>query len=133
MEIQDNYIRHIHSIHTISDGDTISAYVHMGYDKIDLIHFRFTGINTAEMKSKKGTQRYELAVKAKEYVTDVLTNHKVRVHSEKFEDGGFGRYLGVMYYEKDGNWINLNQELLDKGLAQVYYLGASKDFGEWKA
>lgn len=132
MEIQDNYIRHIYKIEEVSDGDTITALVEMGYDKIDRIRFRFTGINTAEMKSAKGSQRYKLAVEAKTYVQNVLTNHKVRVHSEKFEDGGFGRYLGIMYYEKNGKWINLNQELLDKGLAQKYYLGASKDFGEWK-
>lgn len=132
MIIQDNYIRHIHSIEKITDGDSIKAIVELGYDKIDRIEFRFTGINAAEMKSKKGTVRYKLALEAKQYVTDKLMNHKVRVHSERFEKGGFGRYLGVMYYEKDSSWINLNEELLNIGLAQVYYEGASSDFGEWK-
>lgn len=132
MEIQDNYIRHIHSIESIKDGDTITALVELGYNHIGRITFRFAGINTAEMKSPKGTERYTLAHKAKDYVASILKDHKVRVYSEKFEDGGFGRYLGVMYYDKDGKWINLNQELLDKKLAQVYYLGASKDFGEFK-
>lgn len=129
--IQDNYVRHMHSIESIYDGDTITAIVEMGYDHIDRIEFRFTGINTAEMKSQKDTLRYKLAVEAKDYVTDKLMNHKVRVYSYKFKSGGFGRYLGVMYYLQDGKWINLNQELLDVGLAQVYYEGASKDFGDW--
>lgn len=132
MLIQDNYVRHIYAIQEITDGDTIKAIVEMGYNHVDRIEFRFTGINTAEKKSQKGTLRYKLAMDAIAYVTDKLMNHKVRVHSEKFEDGGFGRFLGIMYYEKNGKWINLNDELLDKGLAQKYYLGASKDFGEFK-
>lgn len=131
MEIQDNYVRHIYTIEKITDGDTITAIAELGYNILGRITFRFSGINTAEMKSKIDTERYELAIKAKEYVENILKNHKVRVHSEKFTDGGFGRFLGVMYYEKDGQWINLNKELLDIGLAQEYYKGASKDFGEF--
>lgn len=130
--IQDNYIRHIHSIERIQDGDTITAIVELGFNNLGRITFRFKGINTAETKSTKGTERYQLAVSAKSYVADVLSKYKVRIHSEKFEDGGFGRYLGTMHYEKDGEWISLNKELLDKGLAQVYYKGASKDYGVWK-
>lgn len=132
MEIQDNYIRHIYSLETITDGDTITALVELGYRHIGRITFRFKGINTAEMKSAKGSARYKLALEAKNYVEQILKLHKVRVYSEKFEDGGFGRFLGTMYYFKNDKWIDLNQELLDLGLAQKYYLGASKDFGEWK-
>jgi hypothetical protein len=41
--------------------------------------------------------------------------------------------LATIYYEENGEWINLNEDLLAKGLAQTYYPGASKDFGEWHA
>lgn len=133
MIIEDNYIRHIHSIERVIDGDTIIALVELGYNIIGKVTFRFADINTAELRSEKGSVRYKLAHKAKDYVDDKLNNSEVRVHSEKFRDGGFGRYLGVMYYLNDDNeWINLNQELLNIGLAQEYYEGASKDFDEWK-
>ena len=131
--IQDNYVRHIYVIEDIHDGDTITAIAELGYNVLGRITFRFKGINTAETKSKiKNPVRYALGMKAKAYVQDILDNHKTRVYSEKFEDGSFGRYLGTMYYEKDGNWIDLNQELVDLGLAQKYYIGASKDFGDFK-
>lgn len=132
MEIKDNYIRHIYSIERIIDGDTIVAIAELGYDSLERVTFRFKGINTAEKNSKEGTKRYVLAHKAISYVTEIMNNHKLRVHSEEFEKGGFGRYLGTMFYEKDGKWINLNQELLEIGLAQVYYKGASKDSGKFK-
>jgi endonuclease YncB( thermonuclease family) len=119
----------MYKIENIHDGDTITAIVELGFNQLGRIVFRFKGINTAEMSSKKGTERYKLAVEARDYVQDKINNHPVRVYSEKFEDGGFGRYLGTIYYLEDGKWINLNQELLDKRLAQVYYLGASKDYG----
>lgn len=133
MEIQDNYIRNIYQIIDIHDGDTFTALVDVGYDNFRKVKFRFKGINTAELNSKSKGLRLELAKKAKEYVTNILKNKKIRVHSERFEDGGFGRYLATIYYQNDeGEWVNLNQELIDKGLAQHYYLGASKDYGVWK-
>jgi micrococcal nuclease len=131
MLIQDNYIRNVHSIESVYDGDTITAIVDVGYDAKVEVKFRFLGINTAEMKgSKKGTERYVLARKAKAYVEEKLKSHKVRVHSEKFEEDSFGRYLGTMYYEEKGEWINLNEELIKIGLAEVYYKGASKNFDD---
>jgi endonuclease YncB( thermonuclease family) len=132
MEIKDNYVRSIYLIEDIHDGDTLSAIVDTGYNQLARVTFRFKGINTAEVGKKQSEQRTVLAKEALAYVTDKVKNHEVRVLSEKFESGGFGRYLGVIYYNDNGNWINLNQELLDKKLAQTYYLGASKDFGEFK-
>jgi endonuclease YncB( thermonuclease family) len=131
MNIEDNYIRHLYCIERIIDGDTIVAIAELGYDSLNRIIFRFKDINTAEKNSEEGTKRFQLARDAKAYVENVMENHKVRVYSEKFKKGGFGRYLGIMYYEKDGQWIDLNKEMLDKGLAQAYYKGASKDYGEW--
>lgn len=132
MEIQDNFVRHICKVEKVIDGDTMTAIVEMGYNHVDRITFRLTGINTAEMKSKKGTPRLKLAQEAKTYVEMIVDKYKTRVHSEKFKDGAFGRYQGVMYYYRDEMWVNLNEELLKLGLAQVYFEGASKDFGEFK-
>lgn len=131
MEIQDNYIRDVHSIVEIHDGDTMKALVELGYNVLGRIVFRFKGINTAEVGKKQNETRTKLAQDALAYVQDKLEKHRVRVHSEKFEDGGFGRFLGTLFYLDNGKWINLNEELFKKGLAQRYYLGASKDFGEW--
>ena len=131
MEIKDSYIRNIIQIIDIYDGDTFTALVDVGFDTSRTVKFRFKGINTAELKGSTGL-RLQLAYEAKAYVEKTLKGRKIRVHSERFEKGGYGRYLATIYYQNDkGEWINLNQELLDKGLAQHYYKGESKDFGEW--
>ncbi|MFS0905849.1 thermonuclease family protein [Priestia aryabhattai] len=134
MEIQDNYIRHIYEIVDVHDGDTIKAIVELGYNQLGRIKFRFKAINTAEVgKEKKQSElRVKLANDAKAYVQEKIMNHEVRVYSEKFKEAGFSRYEGTIYYLDNGEWINLNEELLAIGLAQKYYLGASKDFGEFK-
>jgi endonuclease YncB( thermonuclease family) len=68
----------------------------------------------------------EMAKKATKYVTEKILNKDVYVESYKFANGDFGRYLGIIYYQQGDGWINLNQELLDIGLAKVYFKGASK-------
>jgi endonuclease YncB( thermonuclease family) len=133
MIIQDNYTRHIYSIESIHDGDTVKAIVESGFNGLDRVTFRLDGINTAEVGKKNQSElRMRLSEEAKAYVIDKVENHKVRVVSEKFKSGGYGRYLGVIYYEQDGDWHNLNQELLDLKLAQTYYPGASKETGDFK-
>ena len=37
--------------------------------------------------------------------------------------GGFDRFLAEVYYETDDGWINLNDELLEEGLAVIYGSG----------
>jgi micrococcal nuclease len=131
MLIQDNYVRHAKAV-SVYDGDTLTAEVDMWKGVTFEIKIRLKGINTAEVKGSTG-ERLVLARNAKEFVQSKLLNKKeIRIHSEKFEIDGFSRLLATVYYQEKGDWINLNEELLKQGLAQVYYKGASKDYGEWK-
>lgn len=131
MNIEDNYTRAIHSIEGIHDGDTVTALVEVGFNSISRVTFRLESINTAEIRKGQSDERMQLSTDAKSHVESRLRDHPVRVVSKKFKSGGFGRYLGVLYYQDGKEWVNLNQEMLDLGLAQKYYLGASKDFGEF--
>jgi endonuclease YncB( thermonuclease family) len=126
----DGFRRDLYQILDVHDGDTVTALVENGFDSLRRITFRLKDINTAEMKSKT-EERKILAEKAKEFVISTLEGKQVGVESYKFKDGGFSRYLGVIYYLEDGEWINLNEQLLQLGLAQGYYKGASKDQGTW--
>ena len=127
----DTFRRDILQIINIHDGDTLTALVENGFDDIRRITFRLDGINTAEITSKT-EERKALANNAKAYVQAKLEGKQVGVESIKFKDGSFSRYLGVIYYLENGEWKNLNQELLQIHLAQVYHEGASKDEGEFK-
>lgn len=127
----DSFRRDIYEIINIHDGDTLTALVENGFDDIRRITFRLDGINTAELASTTA-ERKVLASKATQYVTSTLKGKQTAVESIKFKDGSFSRYLGVIYYLEDGEWKNLNQELLELHLAQVYFKGASKDEGAFK-
>lgn len=127
----DSFKRDIYEIIDIHDGDTLTALVDNGFDDIRRITFRLDGINTAELASTT-EERKALASQAKEFVTSKLQGKQLGVESVKFKDGGFSRYLGVVYYLENGEWKNLNQELLQNHLAQVYYKGASKNEGVFK-
>jgi endonuclease YncB( thermonuclease family) len=126
----DSFKRDILEIIDIHDGDTMTALVENGYNSIGRITFRLDGINTAELTSKT-EERKILANQALAYVKDKLAGKQIGVESIKFKDGGFSRYLGIVYYLDNGEWKNLNQELLDVHLAQVFHKGASKEEGDF--
>jgi endonuclease YncB( thermonuclease family) len=127
----DTFRRDIREVIDIHDGDTLTALVDTGYDGFRKIVFRLEGINTAELSSDTEIRK-TFANNAKDYVVSKLEDKQVAVESIRFKDGSFSRYLGVIYYLDDGVWQNLNEELKEIGLAQVYYKGASKDEGEFK-
>jgi endonuclease YncB( thermonuclease family) len=126
----DSFRRDVKEILDIHDGDTLTAMIYDGFDDYSIITFRLDGINTAELTSKT-EERKILANNALAYVKAKLAGKQIGVESIKFKDGGFSRYLGVVYYLDNGEWKNLNQELLDVHLAQVYYKGASKEEGDF--
>lgn len=128
--IKDNHTREAFVI-GVYDGDTITVEVLLWKGRKEEFRVRLKGINAAEMKKSTG-ERKELALKAKQFVRDRVLGKKVQIEAPKFEEDDFSRVLGTVYYMDGEEQKNLNQVLLEEHLAQVYYKGASKDFGEWK-
>ena len=128
LQINDNYIRKAKVI-KVTDGDTADLQISIGFNVYTVVTIRLKGINCSD-KTLKAELSKEMAKKATKYVTEKILNKDVYVESYKFADGDFGRYLGIIYYQQGDNWINLNQELLDIGLAKPYFKGASKV--EWE-
>ena len=92
------------------DGDTVEFYVDLGFDTLRVEKIRFLGVDTPE----RGEDGYK---KAKFFVQDALsTCENVIIETSKDHVGKFGRYLATIYY--DGK--NLNQELLNKGMAKPF-------------
>lgn len=106
----DNFIRKA-MVTNIVDGDTFDAIVDLGYGSHMEIRFRLVGVDTPE----RGQEGYD---EAKEYLIQEILDNEVYIASRKFQKGGFGRYLGVVYYNNG----NLNENLLSLGLA-VPYIG----------
>lgn len=91
----------------VVDGDTADLSIDAGFRLTTEQRVRLLGINTPE----RNQEGYEAA---KAYLKGRILNKKVIV--ETYKTDVFGRYLGILFI--DG--ININQELLDLGLAKVY-------------
>lgn len=98
----------------IHDGDTIKVDIDLGFGIILKNQtFRFFGINAPEIHGDTKTA----GMKTTAYVQEILTDKEIIIVTIKDEKEKFGRWLGRIFYQKDTEWINLNQELINKGLA----------------
>lgn len=93
-------------ITNVVDGDTIDVSIDLGFDVSVKIRVRLAGINTCEMKDKDPAKK-QLAQEAKDFVSTFVW--KPVTITIKGRDC-YGRYI----CEVD----NINQSLIDKGLAQ---------------
>lgn len=98
----------------VVDGDTLSVTV------AQKIKLRLSRINCPEKRSKDPKER-ERALAAQAYVENRLKEAK-DVKFITHEIGNFGRFLVDIFI--DGS--NLNNELLEKGLAVTYKPGRKK-------
>ena len=117
----------------VVDGDTVDLSVDLGFYMEGRLRFRLAEIDTPEIR---GEERPE-GLKAKAYVEEVLGKAEdIMIRTEKA--GKYGRWIADIYYrlpedpaptiEKSkegelklvGQWRHLNQELLEKDLAEPY-------------
>lgn len=98
----------------IHDGDTIKVDIDLGFG-ITLKNqtFRFFGINAPEIHGETKTA----GLKTTAYVQQVLTDKEIIIFTIKDEKEKFGRWLGRIFYHDGNDWVDLNSELINKGLA----------------
>ena len=98
----------------IHDGDTIKVDIDLGFGVVLKSQtFRFFGINTPETKGATKTA----GLKSAAFVKRILKDKDIIIVSVKDEKEKFGRWLARIFYHNGEDWVNLNQELLSKGLA----------------
>lgn len=118
--MKPNYTYKAH-IKRIVDGDTIDVELDIGFNLCFKTKLRLSGVNTPELKSKNPVER-EKAEAARAYVESQLLDKTVFITTEKSD--AFGRYLAVVYLERDdGTWYDFNQVLLTNGYAINYKRG----------
>ncbi len=110
---------HIERTATVSyvvDGDTIAL---QGGEKIRLV-----GVNTPEV----GSDEEPGGIEAKEFVENLCqSGTEIGLDVDDLEPKDrYGRTLAVVYVRRDGSWVNLNAELLRKGLAEVVFYPPSE-------
>lgn len=94
------------------DGDTVDAIVDLGFNTFKKIRIRLSVIDTPE-KSESGW------AEATAFTRNWFESHpEFIVRTDKDKSGGFDRYLGDCYSVDMSE--NINNLLLEKGLAKVY-------------
>ena len=99
----------------VVDGDTVYGDVDLGFNVGNKkMEFRLAKINTPEIK---GTTR-EAGLTSKQYVEDKIMGKEVIIVTKKDTKEKYGRYLAEVFYKDEtGNYISMNEELIQKGLA----------------
>ena len=107
----------------VVDGDTVYALVDLGFDTWKRVNIRLDGIDAFESRTRDLVEK-EKGLKAKSRLTELLesTDGKFELKSKGIDK--YGRCLGEIKLTKSvNNHINVNQLLVEEGLAKEYHGG----------
>lgn len=98
----------------VIDGDTIVAEVDLGFDTFKKVKVRLMGIDAPETRTRDLEEK-KRGIAAKEYLEDVFaTSKEFTLVSNKVDK--YGRCLGTIFVGE----ININEEMIESGMAVVY-------------
>ena len=117
-KLKDALYHYRATVWQVTDGDTIKVQWDLGRRTFADEVIRFSRINAYEKNTEKGKE-------ARQFVVDRIEGKEVILRTEldkrgMTKYGGFDRFLAEIFYETDEGWINLNDELLEEGLAVIY-------------
>ena len=98
---------------SVYDGDTVTLDISLGFNVV--MHkqkIRLLGINTPEVR---GSEREDGLV-SRDRLRELIDGKDVIIATHKDKGGKYGRLLATIYL--DG--VDINQQLVDEGLAAVY-------------
>ena len=110
----------------VVDGDTIDAYIDLGFDISVKKRIRFMGINTPETRTKDLEEKAR-GLAAKDRLKSILEGaNTIQLNSHGI--GKFGRCLGEVHVDVlDGKdcltLVNVNKLLINEGHATEYHGG----------
>jgi micrococcal nuclease len=98
---------------SVYDGDTVTLDIDLGFSTWKMHQkVRLLGINTPEIR---GSERLSGLI-ARDRLRELIEGKDIILASHRDRAGKYGRWLGTIYM----NDININQLLLDEGLATIY-------------
>lgn len=100
-------------VERIIDGDTMDVRIDVGFDTHIYKRIRLLGVDTWEMR---GDEKEKGKI-AKEYVESVMRTSlgEIYVQTEMDGEGKYGRLLAWVWTRRVGNYVCLNEDLLEKG------------------
>jgi micrococcal nuclease len=105
----------------VIDGDTIDAYIDLGFDVKVKKRIRFMGINTPESRTRDLEEK-KRGLAAKDRVKCLLEGC-CSIQLKSHGVGKYGRCLGEITIDTEGELENLNELLITEGHAVAYFGG----------
>lgn len=96
----------------VYDGDTVTLDISLGFGVTMREKIRLLGINTPEVRGKEKLD----GLISRDRLRELIDGKDVIIVTHKDKGGKYGRLLATIYL--DG--VNINQQLVDEGLAEAY-------------
>ena len=115
----------------VVDGDTIDALIDVGFDIWVKKRIRYKGIDTWESRTRDlNEKKLGLAAKARnKELLESVSSKSGYFRIKSYGTGKYGRVLAdIFVQDKNGNSINVNQQLIKEGHAYIYEGGTKKVF-----
>ena len=109
----------------VLDGDTIDAYIDLGFDLKIKKRIRYMGIDTWESRTRDKEEKVK-GLAAKERNKELLEAGTFKIVS--YGTGKFGRVLGEVFVQTDDGLVSVNETLISEGHAYEYDGGKKKKF-----
>jgi micrococcal nuclease len=110
----DSLFHYRATVASVYDGDTITANIDLGFNITIREKIRLQGINTPEVR---GSEREE-GLRSRDALRAQIDGKEIYLKTEKDKKGKYGRYIGTILQEVDGELVNINQWLVSEGLAE---------------
>ena len=109
----------------VVDGDTVDAYIDLGFKVHVDKRIRFMGIDTPESRTRDLTEkRYGLGAKYR--LIEMLEENDNAFIVKSHGTGKYGRVLGELFHHPEDDY-SINQMLIDEGHAVAYFGGSKQE------
>lgn len=98
----------------VYDGDTCTVSIDLGMHTWILKEkIRLNRIDAPELRSDERAQ----GLQARNFLRSLILDKEIVLETVKDKKGKYGRYLGELWVERDGNWQNVNDLMVTTGHA----------------
>ncbi|MCF7889748.1 thermonuclease family protein [Candidatus Bipolaricaulota bacterium] len=91
---------------------------------------RYLNLDTPETHHPEKPVEY-FGVKASKFNQQLVEGKKVKLEYDVQKKDQYNRHLAYVYVKQDGEWININAELLREGYARVYTLPPNVKYADY--
>ncbi|RKY76022.1 nuclease [candidate division KSB1 bacterium] len=98
----------------VYDGDTCTVDVDLGlHTWVRGERIRLSRIDAPELRKKSR----EAGLRSRDFLRELILGKEIILQTIKDRRGRYGRYLGEIWLLKDGQYVNVNDLMLERGYA----------------